>query len=176
MSGRLCRFRFPTTTVSTAPPSIVAKCEGVVLCVIVCDGLLVVSCVVWCCSCCVCVCDLFLFTPSHSQSTHTLTREHALRSDSQTLVGCLDAIPERQRQSRIPDSQCRCPFLLLLYPHTLAIKGALPSNSHTLVGCLDAIPERQKKPIISDSLCRCFFSTVNNLSSAFSFCGVSCMI
>jgi len=55
-----------------APPSIVVKCGEVVLRVVVCGGVLVVSCVVLlCCSCrvvccvvlvvCLCVCDLFLF-------------------------------------------------------------------------------------------------------------------
>jgi len=38
------------------PPSIVVKCGGVVLRVVVCVVVLVVSCVVRCCSCCVFVC------------------------------------------------------------------------------------------------------------------------
>jgi len=43
-----------------APPSIVVKCGGVVLRVVVCGVVLVVSCVVSFLLC-VCVCDLFLF-------------------------------------------------------------------------------------------------------------------
>jgi len=58
-----------------APLSIVVKCGGGGLRVVVCAVVLVVSCVSWfvsCCSCCtctcVCVCDLFLFTHSRHES------------------------------------------------------------------------------------------------------------
>jgi len=37
----------------TPPPSIVVECGGVILRVVVCGVVHVVSCVVWCCSCCV---------------------------------------------------------------------------------------------------------------------------
>ena len=69
---------FLVSDISFTPPSIVVKCGGVVLHLVVCGVVFDVSCVVLFLIC-VCVCDLFLIhTCVHSQVRSRLaTRRHA---------------------------------------------------------------------------------------------------